>query len=276
MRSRSSSPETIQRLLVLPLVLLLVTGTPALAEGFSVLVSPPRFELHGEPGEVLREYVEINNPGNLPVTFLLRTADWDMTETGAATFYPPELRPGSCRPWTRIERHKIRIPARATKRYRFQIDIPADAQPGECRLAVMIESPREDAVITRANTVSIPVQGRIAVVIYVSVGDARPDLVLQDIVIEEVNGQLTPVVILNNRGTAHGRTSGFVDGTDANGQRFEFQVSPLPILPGQTRRVPLQRALLDDETPAPFTPPLELKGTIEWEDGKQPVAQRVN
>jgi hypothetical protein len=67
-----------------------------------------------------------------------------------------------------------------------------------------------------------------------------------------------------------------VDGTDANGQRLEFQVTPLPILPGQTRRVPLQRAVLDDETPAPFTLPLELKGSIEWEDGKQKVAQRVD
>jgi hypothetical protein len=224
----------------------------------------------------VRDYVEINNPGNQPVTFLLRSADWDMTETGATTFYPPELRPGSCRPWTRIERHKIRIPARATKRYRFQIDIPADAQASECRLALLIESPPEEAVITRANSVSIPVQGRIAVVIYVSVADARPDLILQDIVIEEINGQPAPVAILTNRGTAHGRTSGFVDGTDANGQRLEFQVTPLPILPGQTRRVPLQRAVLDDETPAPFTLPLELKGSIEWEDGKQKVAQRVD
>jgi hypothetical protein len=278
MTSRLSNAESIQRLLMLRLMLplmLLFTGTPALAEGFSVLVSPPRFTLRGDPGEVLRDYVEINNPGNQPVTFLLRTADWDMTETGATTFYPPELRPGSCRPWSRIERHKIRIPAKATKRYRFQIDIPADAQPGECRLALLIESPPEDAVITRANTVSIPVQGRLAVVIYVDVGGARADLVLQDIVIEEVNGQRAPVAILSNQGRAHGRTSGFVDGTDATGQTLEFQVSPLPILPGQTRRVPLQRALLDDETPPPFTPPLELKGTIEWEDGKLPVAQRV-
>ena len=108
------------------------------AEGFSVLVAPPRFELQANPGDTVRDHVEITNPGYSSVTFLMRTADWDMTEEGSTTFYPPELQPGSCRPMVRIERHKIRLPAKGKKRYRFQIEVPEDAPPGECRVALLI------------------------------------------------------------------------------------------------------------------------------------------
>jgi len=271
MKSRSSLPES----LCVVLCLLLLASTQAAASGFSVLVSPPRLELAGKPGEVIREHIEISNPDDRPISLELRTADWDMSETGATTFYPPELQPGSCRPWARIERHKLRLPAQASKRYRFQIDIPADAPAGECRLALLLQAPEDEAVIAKADALSIPVQGRIAVVIYVAVGDARAELQLQDLRLAEVNGQILPVAVIHNQGNAHARTAGFVDGTDASGKRLEFAVAALPILPGQTRQVPLRLTLAEEEAAGTLQPPLNLKGTIEWESGEIPVETRI-
>jgi len=271
MKSKSFLPEY----LVAVLGMFLLAANAAMANGFSVLVSPPRFELSGKPGEVLRNHVEINNPNNQPISLELRTADWDMSESGATTFYPPELQPGSCRPWARIERHQIRLPAQITKRYRFQIDIPADAPAGECRLALLLEAPREDAVIAQADTLNIPVQGRLAVVMYIAVGDASPDLELQEIVLEYVNGQPSPVAIVHNRGNAHARTAGFVDATDATGRHLEFAVASLPILPGQTRRVPLRRADPEGSEAEAFVPPLDMQGAIEWETGKLTIRARI-
>ena len=193
MRSRLMRPE-IRHLLV---IVVLFTGfRPVMGAGFAAAVSPPRFELRGNPGDVLRDHVDIQNPDNQPVTFLLRTADWDMSEDGSATFYPPALQTGSCRPWSRIERLKILVPPKGSKRFRFEITIPKDAPAGECRLALLIEAPRDEAVVTQANSLTIPVQARVAVVIYVEVGDAAPDLVLNSLAIDEYNGQRTPVAIL--------------------------------------------------------------------------------
>jgi hypothetical protein len=271
MQSKSSLPEN----LVTVLGLFLLAANSALANGFSVLVSPPRFELSGKPGEVLRNYVEINNPNNRPISLELRTADWDMSESGATTFYPPELQPGSCRPWARIERHQMHLPAQVTRRYRFQIDIPADAPAGECRLALLLEAPREDAVIAQADTLNIPVQGRLAVVMYIAVDDASPDLEVQEVLLDDSNGEQSPVVIVHNRGNAHARTAGFVDATDAAGRRLEFAVASLPILPGQTRRVPLRRADAEGGEAAAFVPPLDMQGAIEWETGKQAIRTRI-
>ncbi|MGD8874633.1 MAG: hypothetical protein PVH38_05735 [Gammaproteobacteria bacterium] len=271
MKSRSFLPETLS----ITLCLLLLAATQVAAEGFSVLVSPPRLELAGKPGEVIRDHIEISNPENRPISLELRTADWDMSETGATTFYPPELQPGSCRPWTRIERHQLRLPAQASKRYRFQIDIPADAPAGECRLALLLQAPEDEAVMARADALSIPVQGRIAVVIYVTVGDARADLLLKALRLEEVNGQLQPVAYLHNQGNAHARTAGFVDATDAAGKRLEFAIAALPILPGQTRRIPLYQTLEDEDARDVIAAPLEAKGAIEWQTGKIPVEMRI-
>ena len=270
MKSRSFLPER----LCIMLCLLLLVPTRVAAEGFSVLVSPPRMELAGKPGEVIRDHIEISNPENRPITLELRTADWDMSETGATTFYPPELQPGSCRPWARIERHQLRLPAQASKRYRFQIDIPEDAPAGECRLALLLQAPEDEAVVARADALSIPVQGRIAVVIYVAIGDARAELLLKALRLEAINGQLLPVAYLHNQGNAHARTAGFVDATDADGRRLEFAIAALPILPGQTRRVPLYRTL-EEDTAQVIAAPLEASGAIEWQTGKIPVEMRI-
>jgi hypothetical protein len=271
MKSKSFRPDY----LLLFIALLLVVPLTVTAEGFSVLVAPPRFELQADPGDVVRERLDINNPGNRPVTFLMRTADWDLSEAGGATFYPPALQPGSCRPWVRIERHKVRLPAQGKKRYRFEIHVPEDAPPGECRTSLMIEAPPEDAVEAQAGSLNLPVKGRIAVVIYLAIGDAAPELQLKDMLLDDYNGLPTPFVVVHNSGNAHGRTTGFVDAVDANGDHFEFEITPLPILPGQTRRVPLFQPIIDEREPEPFTPPLELKGTIEWDGGKEKFTQRI-
>jgi hypothetical protein len=82
-------------------------------------------------------------------------------------------------------------------------------------------------------------------------------------------------VIVHNRGNAHARTAGFVDATDAAGRRLEFAVASLPILPGQTRRVPLRRADAEGGEAAAFVPPLDMQGAIEWETGKQAIRTRI-
>jgi len=261
--------------LLLTLALLLIAPVTASAEGFSVLVAPPRFELKANPGKVIREHLNINNPGSRPVTFLMRTADWDMTEDGVASFHPPALQPGSCRPWIRIERHKIHLPARGKKSYRFEIHVPEDAPPGECRTALLVEAPPEDVVETQAGSLNLPIKGRIAVVIYLAIGDAAPELKLKDALLGENNGLQTPFVVVHNSGNAHGRTTGIVDAVDAGGKHLEFEITPLPILPGQTRRVPLFQPVIDGHEPQAFTPPLEIKGTIEWNGGKEKFKRRI-
>ena len=271
MKSKLSRPER----LLFACSLLLASLAPATtqAAGFAATVSPPRFELRAAPGDTLNEIVEINNADKLPVDFKLRTADWDLTDNGNVTIHGEELQPNSCRPWARIERHRIRIAPERARRYRFQIRVPEDAPAGECRLALLIEGNGEDKVMAGNDMVKFPVQGRIAVVIYVAVGDASPQLNLLEVSMDSVNQQQIPVAVFRNDGNAHGRPSGILDGTDAIGVKQEFSVSPSPIMPGQTRRIPIWPAVSDA---VEIVSPLQLKGTIEWEGGKHEIDEAVS
>lgn len=262
---------------LLPELVLVISAcltSVANAVDFGAMISPPRLELQAAPGSTLREQIEIHNTRQQTAEFNIRTADWDMDGNGKLTFHTPDLQPGSCRPWTRIERRTIHIAPDAGKRYRIEIDIPADAPTGECRLALLFEAPEQEHEAAAANNISLPIRARVAVIIYVTVGDARPDLVVQGAHLDTVHGESTPVIQLRNRGDAHGRAGGFVTVTDARQRKFEYRFTPLPLLPGMQRDVPLQRAgEADKVTPVP---PLDITGKLEWQTGALEFSQHLD
>jgi hypothetical protein len=247
------------------------SSAPVTAAGFAATVSPPRFELDANTGDILRETVTIENASDTPATFEIRSADWDLSENGGVTIFPPERQPDSCRPWVRLERHSLKLPPGGTKRYRFEVHLPEDASKGECRFALLIEQPDAQPVMAKARNIQFPVQGRVAVIVYVRINSATPELSLETLQLETVNGQLTPVVQLKNQGNAHGRPEGLLQGTDASGNKIDFTVAQTPILPGQTRAIPLWQAPAEGEKPVSFMPPIKIKGLIEWEGGEQSV-----
>lgn len=272
MKSKLSRPER----LLLAVYLSFLAVPSALAEGFAATVSPPRYELRAQPGDIVREVVEISNTDTATANYNIRTADWDLTAYGDVTIHPPELQPGSCRGWTRIERHNIRMAPQSARKYRFEIHVPEDAPTGECRVALLVEGTGEETVMAGTSEIRFPVQGRIAIIIYVAVGDARPDLDLLELGMDTVNSRQIPVAVLENRGVAHGRPGGILEGVDAVGNRLEFTVSPSPIMPGQTRRIPIWPAETGRVSAADIVPPLKLTGTIEWEGGKRKIEETVS
>lgn len=72
--------------------------------------------------------------------------------------------------------------------------------------------------------------GQIALIVYVAVGDVKPMLKIVKADVVTIGGVQTPVVMVENTGTAHGRLSAFLSGTDAAGVQREFSPSTLPIL----------------------------------------------
>lgn len=238
-------------------------GSPAFAEDFALSVSPPRFELSAEPGQTVRSVVELTNASNMPSSLRFATAEWELTPDGGVAT-SSALGPDSCRPWVAIERLQTTLQPNSRLRYRFEVTPPPDTAPIECRFAILISG--EDRRVSPSEGSSFPVAGQIALIVYVKVGDVKPDVV-------ELNGALTPVLMVENTGTAHGRLAAFLNGTDANGRKREFSASTLPILPGETRMIALNIdsagdavATGSDRTTAEPTSaiafPLKVSGTI--------------
>lgn len=253
----------------LGVLLCLTCAVPAWAQGFSALVSPPRFEANAKPGETYRNVVEINNVSAQSAHFTVQTADWTFKPDATVTF-ADALAPNSCRPWVGIEAADITVAANAKRRYRFEVRVPADAPAGECRFAIMIEGDAEAV----PGSAAIPVSGRIGVIVYLRIGDAAPVLDIVGTKVAEVDGRRVPVLSVRNRGNAHGRLQGFVDGRDADGRGFAFAPSTLPILPGETRDIALAPQADTAEAEAPVLRyPVTLSGHLDSSTQKLEVEQ---
>ena len=243
-------------------------ATPlAQAQGFAAYITPPRFEVSVAPGANLRQVLEIQHVGQQKGNYRITTNDWVLLPDNSVTF-SEELAADSCRPWVAIERRELTIAPGARYRYRSEITPPPGTPPRECRFALMVEGLDPARVQGAFN---FPVGGRIGVIVYAAIGGAAPQLEITATRVATVNGKPTAVVEVRNRGNAHGRLEGFVNGTDASGARFEMSPADLPILPGETRSVAIG-AVVEDGKPAPeIRFPLVIKGSLEWGKNRLPL-----
>ena len=242
------------------LVLAVLAAPQARADGFAALVSPPRFEVASKPGDKLRQVIELTNRSNTPGKYRMHTADFVLGADYGVNFHD-ELLPDSCRPWVAIERPAVTLPAGGTIHYRFEVQVPAGTPPTECRFAIMIEA--DEPSVTRAGAVQLPIVGRIAVIVYVTVGDVAPQIEVFGPEVLTLNGQRVPALKVHNTGNAHTRMSGFLTGKDASGKKYDFTPSDLPILPGETRDVVLTPSSSDNQNPT-LAFPVSVQGTMEW------------
>jgi hypothetical protein len=255
----------------------LVPAECANAGTFDVSVSPPRIEQRAKPGKIARNTITITNFAKEPGQYLVKTADWELTKEGKVTFNEGAPNQGSCRPWVRIERHKLTLPAGATKSYRFEVHVPADMEAGECRFALLLSADPGMVSPVELEGIRIPLVGRVAVIAYVTVGKARPELKLQGLEMRERQGKTVPVAILQNAGNAHGRPAGDLTAVDASGRKTVLGVEPFPILPGETRAIALRPVDLSNRggpaAPVELKTPLTIRGKIQWDGGSAKIDQ---
>ena len=228
-------------------------------KGFTGGVSPSRFELTSKPGDVLRKSIKIYNLGVRPSQFKVRTMDWSYSPEGQISFQD-ELAADSCREWVALERHKINVvpdPQRP-RSFRFEIQVPEDAPAQECRFALMMEGTEDTHTAAfEGGQVSLPVAGRIAVIVYVGVGKVDPDISVGRISVQQVNRRLLPVLRVRNEGLAHGRLDSDLVAKTADGKRVPLTIATSPILPGQTRYLALSPAAGTN-----LSYPLTIKGKV--------------
>lgn len=239
----------------------------ALAQGFAAYITPPRFEVQVAPGQNLRQVVEIQHVGQQKGNYRVYTNDWAFLPDNSVAF-SDTLAADSCRPWVAVERRELTIEPGARYRYRFEITPPPGTPARECRFALMIEGLEPARV---QGDINFPVGGRIGVIVYATIGDAAPLLEITATRVVTVNGKPTAVVDVRNRGNAHGRVEGFVNGTDATGARFEMAPTDLPILPGETRSVAITPVTEDGKAAPTVRFPLTIKGNLEWGKNRLPL-----
>lgn len=248
--------------LVLMAAALLLHAGPAAAD-FALAVSPPRFEFEVPAGSTSRQVLELAHAGAAAGRYRVYSVDWTLDAAGELGF-SDALLPGSCRPWVALERREVMMAPASKLRFRFEVGVPAGTAPTECRFALMLEAADADV---SGGPASVPMSGRIAVIVYARTGGVRADLKVVQTLVQTADGRSVPALRVSNQGQATGRFTGFLSARDAQGARFELAPDALPVLPGMTRVVALMPlAPLDRPTDAPPVLrawPVSVKGTLE-------------
>ncbi len=247
-------------------LLLLLASSAVNAQGFSALVSPPRFEGSAKAGTTYREVIEITNVSDANAHFNIYTADWTLDANASAVF-DNKLAADSCRPWVGIEAKEITVGPRAKRRYRFEVAIPKDAAARECRFAIMIEGDPE----TVKGKVAVPVSGRIGVIVYLGVGDVVANLKILTTSIKNVNGSRLPAVKVSNTGNAHTRLEGYAELVDAQGKRWTMVPENFPILAGETRLIALIPQVEENKPIPELAYPVKLSGKLDAGKDRVPL-----
>jgi fimbrial chaperone protein len=267
--SRPTRPARLPWAVLLAALVSAIAPGLAQASGFAVAATPSRFELVAKPGEVVSRTVELHHVGSEPAEYTLRSADWTLGEQRGLEFFDA-LQAGSCRPWFRLERRTVRMEPNARRRVRFEVEVPADAPAGECRFALLVENHDQRTIpLIKDSPVTLPMTGRLGVIVYLSIGGAAPKLSVGPLSLGEQQGARVPMITVTNEGNAHGRLDGALRGTDAAGRTLFFPVSTLPVLPGQTRQLALHPTQdLQSKRPVAVQYPITLSGRLDWEKGQ--------
>jgi fimbrial chaperone protein len=238
----------------------------AFAQGFSAGIAPSNFELRAKPGKVIRDTLVIMNAGEKTASYALRTTDWDINETQGLVYMEEKLAGGSCRPWVKLERKVVDVRARGQKRYRFEVHVPEDAGAGLCKFAILVE-PAEAAMasVGADEQIRFPVVGRYAVIVYVTIGEAKANIEYRGLGRQEMRGLMLPTLKLHNSGNTYDRVFGRITATDAAGKRHVLIASNFPVLPDHSEEILLVPEATDngrvDQIFMKY--PLRLKGRFE-------------
>ena len=142
---------------------------------------------------------------------------------------------------------------------------------GECRFALVFEGGSE--TVQAGQNLAIPVKGQIAVIVYVTMGDAVPQLAIVSTSSPERDGRQVPLLRVRNTGRAHGRLEGILEGTDAADAGSNSRRPDSPYW-----RARLARSRSTWRPMAMLRPtvtfPISIRGTLEWNGKTTPFEAR--
>ena len=221
-------------------------------DALSIEVTPLRVELKLGAGATHTQVVTLHNDAKKAVKIRARVDDWYLSKDGTPQFKLADpADPFSAASWLRVNPPEQLVAAGATALVRFTTTVPAGTKDGGYRCAVMFEFDPPDAdPVARSRDVMF--RGRVATLLYATVGNPVPMVDLTDLQIRTPkNDSPSVIATLNNTSRTHVRTKGTLAIYDAAGKMVrQVTVPNVPVLPMSEREVSIPTAA-ENESPLP-------------------------
>lgn len=240
--------------------------------GFSVQMSPARLEVQADPGKTVRAAIKLRTQGRGSQKVAIGKGHFGLDDSGAPVFDHPRDAARSAAAWITVNPNELTIMPMQEKIVRLEITVPPATPSGGYRAAIFISSPT-DAGRLKERGATIFLQGRLAFLIYVTVGSARPDGQIKAWEWRRLNAgkQDSLALQVHNQGEAHLRLAGIVQVVDDRGEKFDAIVPGVPILPGQRTWVALD---FPEKSPVPGSA-VTISGKINLGRGEQSLNAHV-
>ncbi|HSI20504.1 MAG TPA: DUF916 domain-containing protein [Verrucomicrobiae bacterium] len=212
---------------------------PQPASADSITVSPPRFELFGNPGDVISEKIKIKNDSDTEVTYQVEVEDFvAQGDEGSVGFVDPSTsnETFSLARWVTFEPSKFTVPPAQERVISYTIRIPRNSEAGGHYGSVLVK---------RAGTAApgaASVDSRVGSLILLRVsGNITEKLSLESFRTENSFQQYGPVDLhmrYKNEGNVHVAPTGTIVITNIFGKKVkEIVITPTNILPDASRVV---------------------------------------
>lgn len=227
----------IQLLFLLPSALWI----PSARAQLGLALVPMRTEIQIAPGRQHTESVRLSNDSPAPVRVRAEALDFFIDDTLTPQFgenYAKEKNL-SCREWVQINPREFELDAKATRRVRYTLQVPAGTPEGEyhCGAGFVTLPP----IGEEETPVGVRMAVRAVTSIYVVIGKPHSDPALKDLSVRSLpDGTWQVVALFENRGRRLFRVKGFLEIQDSGGQLIErLEYPPFPVLPGREQLFPL-------------------------------------
>ncbi|MEI6669743.1 MAG: hypothetical protein WCP29_16460 [Acidobacteriota bacterium] len=262
--ARNARGHHLARLNSALLVCVLAWAAPAPARAqasLSIEVTPLRVELKLGPGAAHTQVVTLHNDGKKAVKIRARVDDWYLSKDGTPQFKAADAADAlSAASWLRVNPPEQLVAAGGTALVRFTTTVPSGTRDGGYRCAVMFEFDPADADPV-ASSRDVMFRGRVATLLYATVGNPVPAVDLTDLQVRMPPGDVPSVVAtLANTSRVHVRTKGTLSIFDATGKLVrQLPVPNVPVLPTSERDVNMPTSGENDPRLPPGTYRVELR-----------------
>ncbi|MBU6389805.1 Fn3-like domain-containing protein [Patescibacteria group bacterium] len=228
-------------LLILGSVFLVSLFAPVpAAHADTISISPPKYELLGNPGDIVSEKLKVTNLGGSDATYNTTVQDFTASgEAGGVNLVDPNSprTTYSLAKWVTIEPSSFTVPAGKEKIVNFTIHIPQNAEPGGHYASVIVETAGAPVVGGGASVVS---HLNSLILLTVS-GKITNNLALETFQTTQSFYQFGPVAFnfrTHNNGNVHEAPQGAVTITDTFGHKVaELPLPQANVLPSASRLV---------------------------------------
>jgi len=221
---------------------------PQIARADSIGLTPPKFELLGNPGDTVNEKIKVENRDNSDTTYQIDVEDFKAADDdGSVSLVDDPNAPAtnfSLAQWVTVEPKRVTVPAGQEKVIDVTIKIPKDAEPGGHYASVLVHV----AGISTAEG-SASVESRVGTLVLLRVSGAITEKLNVDIFkTNESYYQQGPVEFelrTTNTGNVHVAPAGTIVITNMFGKKIqEIPLTTANVLPGSSRIV---RTTLDNK-----------------------------